>query len=298
MTSRGVRLAGKVAIVTGGARGIGLATVHELARRGARVLICDNGVSVEGYPEDPHLAERMAKELCEAGLDVLALSSDISTVEGAEQAVSHVLGQWGELDIVVCNAGTLRIRSVWDMSKDDWDSVLNSHLTHTYTMASAAFRWWRSKSQDLPVRGRVINLIAATGLTGRPDMGINHAAAKGAVAAFTMVAAQEMYECGVTVNAVSPAAVRTRMADHVSANLPPPSNGNDLHGAENVAPLIAYLASDEADWITGQVFRLVGGSISLYQPWSVSATITSDRPWQADNMDLRIRRLMNVYPRS
>jgi NAD(P)-dependent dehydrogenase (short-subunit alcohol dehydrogenase family) len=292
-----VDLTGKVAVVTGAGRGIGASTARELARQGARVVVNDNGSSVEGYPEDPRVAERTVAEIQAAGGQAVASVADVGTVTGAAEPISLALQHWGRLDAAICNAGSLRIRPIWDMAEADWDSVLHSHLTQTYAVTREACRWWRSRhEQGQPVAGRIVNLIAATGLTGRPDMGANHAAAKGAVAAFTMVVAQEMYPYGVTVNAVSPAAVRTRMATHVQATLPPPEPEADLHGADNVAPLIAYLTSDQAGWITGQVLRIVGGRIGWYHPWSVASSITSEEPWRAERLDQQMRTLLGLYP--
>jgi NAD(P)-dependent dehydrogenase (short-subunit alcohol dehydrogenase family) len=129
-------------------------------------------------------------------------------------------------------------------------------------------------------------------------MGTNHAAAKGAIAAFTVAVATEMLPYGVTVNAVSPAAVRTRMATHVGARLPDPVNGFDSANPELVAPLVAYLASEEAGWISGQIFRLVGGKLGRYQPWTVAATLEKEDGWSAEDLQAGMPRLMGTYPGS
>jgi NAD(P)-dependent dehydrogenase (short-subunit alcohol dehydrogenase family) len=292
-----VSFEGKVAIVTGAGRGIGAAIARELGRRGTRVIVNDLGVSVDGHPEDECVAERTVSEIAREGGEAVGHVGDASDVRSAQQAVQLALQRWGRLDILVNNAGTLRVKPIWEMSEDDWDSVLRSHARHTYAVTHQACCWWRQEFQaGHPVSGRIVNLTAATGLLGRPDMGSNHAAAKGAIAAFTMVVAQEMFDYGVTVNAVSPAAVRTRMASHVGAHLPEASDGFDPANPENVAPLVVYLASDRAGWITGQVFRLVGGVIGWYRPWSVVCSISQDTGWSVGDLDLGLRRLLGTYP--
>src|SRR6266511_1167271 len=166
-------LRGKVAIVTGAGRGI--------------------GVSVEGYPEDESLAEAVAAEIGPEGAEI-ASTEDVSNYGGADRLVEATLEAYGRIDILVNNAGTLRVKPLCDLLEEDWDEVIRTHLKHTFAMTQHVCRYWRDEAAaGRPPRGRVINSVAATGLVGRPDMGSNHAAAKGAIAAFTLAVAHEMF---------------------------------------------------------------------------------------------------------
>ncbi len=289
-------LRGKVAIVTGAGRGIGAEIARDLAHHGARVVVNDIGVSVEGYPEDESLAEAVAAEIGPEGA-AIASTEDVSNYGGADRLVEATLEAYGRIDILVNNAGTLRVKPLCDLLEEDWDEVIRTHLKHTFAMTQHVCRYWRDEAAaGRPPRGRVINSVAATGLVGRPDMGSNHAAAKGAIAAFTLAVAHEMFPLGVTVNAVCPAAVRTRMATHLNIEHPEPEEGFDPASPGNLAPLVTYLCSDRADWVTGQVFRMVGGLLGLYQPWSIVARAEHEGRWTVEELDVAVRRLFGNYP--
>jgi NAD(P)-dependent dehydrogenase (short-subunit alcohol dehydrogenase family) len=189
------------------------------------------------------------------------------------------------------------VKPLWEMEEDDWEEVIRTHLKHTFSVTRHACRFWHDEAAaGRPPRGRIVNSVAATGLVGRPDMGSNHAAAKGAIAAFTLAVAHEMFSLGVTVNAVCPAAVRTRMATHLNIEHPESEGGFDPASPANLAPLVTYLCSDRADWVTGQVFRIVGGLLGLYQPWSIVAHAEHEGRWTVEELDVALRRLYGNYP--
>jgi NAD(P)-dependent dehydrogenase (short-subunit alcohol dehydrogenase family) len=288
--------------ITGGARGIGEAAARLLAARGDRVVIADPGTDIGGANPSARLAEQVAAGICDAGGAAIACPQDVSSADGANAAVRAAVETWGALHAVVNNAGSLRVLPMLDMSDEDWESVISSHLGHTFQMTRSAGRQWQQQRREGDMRPyAVVNVVAATGLVGRPDMGANHAAAKGAMAALTLVLGQELDELGVSVNAVCPAAVRTRMADHVGARLPDASTPDDPASPLHVARLIAYLASPDARWVTGQIFRSVGRTIGLYKPWHVSASIDGP-PLDAkddeasQNLHLRFRQLVGTAP--
>jgi 3-oxoacyl-[acyl-carrier protein] reductase len=183
------------------------------------------------------------------------------------------------------------------MSSDDWSEVLRTHATHTFAVARHTCRYWRARHLDGdPTGGRLVTMVAATGLVGRPDLGANHAAAKGAIAAMTLELAHEMFPYGVTVNAVCAADVRGRMAEHVGARIPEPRDGFDPGAPGNTANVIAYLCTGDAAWISGQVVRVIGGLIGRYRPWQVVTSIEKDSAWDVEQLRMGVRRLFEVFP--
>jgi NAD(P)-dependent dehydrogenase (short-subunit alcohol dehydrogenase family) len=295
--AREIRFDGKVALVTGGGRGIGCATADTLAEIGAKVIVNDTGVSVEGHNHTPTVAEAAAARIRKDGGWAMASTCDTSDFDDAGALVREIVEQHGRLDIVVNCAGTLRVRPVWEMSKDDLENVFASHLWSTAALTRHACAWWRDNWLDGGRSGgRLINMTAATGLVGRPDMGANHAAAKGAVTALTLDVAHEMFDFGVTVNAVCAANVRGRMADHVGARV---SSGNTLFDPgdpQHAANMVSYLASEDAGWLTGQVIRVIGGLIGVYKPWEVAASRRREAAWPVQDLALGMRRLTGVFP--
>ena len=292
-----IRLDEKIAIVTGGGRGIGQVTALALARLGAHVIVNDTGVTVDGYPDAPTVAEETARLIREDGGSAQADSRDTSDFGAAGRLVAETTEEHGRLDIVVNCAGTLRTGPIWELSAADCDTVLASHLHSTLALTRHACGWWRAAARrDDASRGRLINMTAATGLVGRPDLGANHAAAKGAVTALTLNVAHEMFPYNVTVNAVCAANVRGRMAEHVNAAIPPASSDYDPGDPQHAANMICYLASDDAGWLTGQVIRVMGGLIGRYQPWQVVASRKREGYWPPADLALGMRKLMDTYP--
>lgn len=291
------RFDGKVALVTGGGRGIGYATAATLADLGATVIVNDTGVSVEGHDQTATVAEAAAARIRKDGGRAQASACDTSDFDDAGTLVGEIVEQHGRLDIVVNCAGTLRVRPVWELSKDDFENVFASHLWSTAALTRHACAWWRDAwlGGDRS-GGRLINMTAATGLVGRPDMGANHAAAKGAVAALTLDVAHEMFDFGVTVNAVCAANVRGRMADHVGARIPGEQPSFDPGDPHHAANMVCYLACEDAGWLTGQVVRVIGGLIGVYRPWEVSASRRREGAWPVEDLALGMRRLTGVFP--
>jgi NAD(P)-dependent dehydrogenase (short-subunit alcohol dehydrogenase family) len=292
-----LRLDGKVAVITGGGRGIGAATARALAALGAHVIAVDNGVSVEGYPSDQTVVWTVAGEICDGGGSAEAVALDASDFDAVGTFLDAVTQTHGSLDIVVAAAGILRVRPIWEMSSADWDDVLRAHATHTFAMAHHSCRIWRDAYiSGNYAGGRLVHMTAATGLVGRPGLGANHSAAKGAIAAMTLELAHEMFPYRVTVNAVCAADVRGRMADHVNAWLPAARADFDPADPANTANVIAYLCTGDGSWITGQIIRIMGGLIGGYRPWSVFGSLQQEQPWQPEQMRVGMRRLFGAYP--
>jgi NAD(P)-dependent dehydrogenase (short-subunit alcohol dehydrogenase family) len=287
-------LDGKIAVVTGAGRGIGRGEALELARYGAKVVVNDPGVEVSGEGQDRSVAEQVAKQIVAAGGEAVHHTEDVSTFDGAHSLVHTAIDTWGGIDVVVNNAGILRDKMIFNMTEDDWDAVIRVHMKHTFAVTHHASVWWRERAKaGQPVAGRVINTTSGSGLLGNPGQA-NYGAAKAGIAAFTVIVAQELYRYGVTVNAVSPAA-RTRMTETIGAAAPP-QEGFDRMSPENIAPLVAYLASDDAQWITGQVFRIAGGSLGLYKGWQIVQSVDKEERFEAAELPLLMRRIFGAYP--
>jgi len=250
-------LEGKVAIVTGSGRGIGRSEALRLAAHGARVVVNDLGVAVDGSGSDRAPAEEVVEEIRLAGGEAAANFDDVSTWDGAERLVQQALESWGRLDIIVNNAGILRDRIIWNMTEDDWDNVLRVHLKGTFCTTRHAVAHWRAKHKaGEPVYGRIVNTASAA-MLGNPGQA-NYSAAKGAIAAFTLTVALEVQSMGITCNAIRPSAA-TRMTQQVGAQ--PRAEGEfDPLDPIHVGEFVSYLASESAGWISGQIFAAYGGS--------------------------------------
>jgi len=291
---------GRVAVVTGGGRGIGRGHALELARQGARVVVNDVGAEVDGAGSSASAAEQVVDEITAAGGLAVASHDDISGSTGADRLINTALEAFGDLHAVVNNAGILRDRMVVNISDDDWDAVMAVHLKGTFLTTRAAARLWREQSKGgAPADARVINTSSVSGLFGNVGQS-NYGAAKAGIAAFTIIASMELARYGITVNAVSPSA-RTRMItprgqERMAA---PSDTGFDVYAPDNIAPLVAWLASPLSAAITGRVFNVHGGRISVLEGWHEGPTIDKGARWEPGELtavvpDLVARAAPNV----
>jgi NAD(P)-dependent dehydrogenase (short-subunit alcohol dehydrogenase family) len=288
-------LSGRVAVITGAGRGIGRGEALLFAAEGARVVVNDLGGDWDGTGADPRPAARVVQEIAADGGEAVAHFEDISEPPGAGSAIALALETWGRLDVVVNNAGILRDRMVFNMSVDEWDAVIKVHLRGHFLMTSLACAHWRDRSKAGDhVDGRVVNTSSTSGLLGIPGQS-NYGAAKAGIAGFTQIAAMEMQRYGVTVNAIAPGA-RTRMTEKTFGDLSLPEGQFDALAPENVAPMVAYLASDEAAHITGQIFGVTGGLIQLYQGWAPVAEIRKEARWAPAEISVRMAELFGERP--
>lgn len=272
-------LDGKVAIVTGAGRGIGRGEALLLAKEGALVVVNDVGASVSGEGHDLSPAQQVVSEIEAAGGTAIADDTDVTSFDATAKMIAKAVDVFGNLDIVVNNAGILRDRMLVNMTEDEWDSVMAVHLKGTFNCTRHAAAWWRERSKaGEQVSGRIINTASPSGLYGNVGQS-NYGAAKAGIASFTVIVAQEVSRYGVTVNAVSPSA-RTRMTEQAFGEIAAPESGFDAFAPENIAPIVAYLASDDAAGITGQVFGVQGASIALLQGWMPSGVINKDSAWE------------------
>jgi NAD(P)-dependent dehydrogenase (short-subunit alcohol dehydrogenase family) len=277
------KLDGKVAAVTGSGRGIGRAVAKALAAQGAAVVVNDLGVTVDGKRESSTPANEVVSEIKASGGRAVADPSDIATVAGGEALVNHAIKEFGQLDILVNVAGILRDRMIFNMSEEEWDEVIRVHLKgHYCTMRPASAHMRERKA------GRIINFSsgAALGAPGQP----NYAAAKAAILGLTYSSANALQKYNITVNAIMPAA-STRMTDSIPQGRMPGGNlrqSTDAAGTvmdpANVAPLVAFLASDEAHYVTGQCLGAAGYRITRYSHLVPDRVLTGDGPWTVERL--------------
>ena len=258
-------LEGKVAIVTGAGRGLGRCEAVELARQGARVVVNDLGVSVSGEGTSKSPAQEVVEEIKAFGGEAVAAYGDAANWKDCEATFKTALDTFGDINIVVNNAGILRDKMIFSMTEEEFDAVVRIHLKGHFCNMRLATTYWReqSKAKGGPVYGRLISTSSEAYLYGAVSQP-NYAAAKAGITTLTMCAAQAMVRYGVTANAICPRA-RTAMTDSgaTAAMFAKPEEGFDTFAPENVAPFIAYLASPLAARITGQVFIVWGKEVTI-----------------------------------
>lgn len=268
----------RVAIITGAGRGLGRAHALELARQGAKVIVNDLGGSATGTGSDATPAEEVVQEIIALGGEAAVNTDDISDWEGAGSLISQAINTFGRLDILVNNAGILRDRMLVSMTPEDWDAVIRVHLRGTFAAAHFAANHWRQRfKEEGPVKGRLINTTSASGIYGNVGQ-TNYGAAKAGIASFTIIASMELARYGVTVNAVAPAA-RTRLTESLMSA----QSDVDLR-PEHVSPLVAWLASPEAQDITGRIFDVGGGKVSVAEGWHMGPEKSKEGLWTVEEL--------------
>jgi NAD(P)-dependent dehydrogenase (short-subunit alcohol dehydrogenase family) len=281
-------LDGRVAIVTGAGRGIGRSVASLIAREGAAVLVNDRGVAVDGSGSDAGPAQQAVDEITAAGGKAIANGADISDHGAAEDLIKTAIGEFGQLDVVVNVAGILRDRMVFNMTEQEWDDVIRVHLKGTFNTTKFASAHWRSL-RDESAQNRIINFTSVSGLHGAPGQP-NYAAAKMGIVGLTYSSAHALAKYGVTVNAISPAAA-TRMTDSVPTERQRSRTETaDERSPDNVAPVVAYLASERSGWITGRIVHSSGYEVSLYSDPHPVIRLIGTEPWELGALAGQIER--------
>jgi NAD(P)-dependent dehydrogenase (short-subunit alcohol dehydrogenase family) len=281
------RLDGRVAIVTGAGRGIGRSVARLLASEGASVVVNDLGSAVDSSGHDSGPAHDVVAEIAEAGGKAVANGADISVFAAAENLVQTAIEEFGRLDILVNVAGILRDRMVFNMTEQEWDDVIRVHLKGTFNTTRFASAHWRSL-RDESAQNRIINFTSVSGLHGAPGQP-NYAAAKMGIVGLTWSSARALGKYGVTVNAISPGAA-TRMTDSVPTDRRRTRPEVDEWSPDNVAPIVAYLASERSGWITGRIIHSSGYEVSLYSNPEPVVRIVGTGPWQPDALAEQVER--------
>ncbi|MFI1694565.1 SDR family oxidoreductase [Streptomyces bobili] len=284
--------AGRVVVVTGAGRGLGRAHALAFAAEGARVVVNDLGVGLDGTPDADSPAARVADEIRAAGGHAVAHAADIATAAGATSLVTAALETYGRLDTLVNNAGFLRDRMLVNLDEEDWDAVVRVHLKgHFLPLRHAAAHWRAEAKAGRTPAARIVNTASGAGLLGSLGQG-NYSAAKAGIVALTLVAAAELARYGVQVNAIAPAA-RTRMTERTFATtMAAPATGFDAMAPENVSPLVVWLGSAASDGVTGRVFEAEAGRITVMEGWRPGPTADRGARWTPSEAGERARKLL------
>jgi NAD(P)-dependent dehydrogenase (short-subunit alcohol dehydrogenase family) len=287
---------GRIVIVTGAGNGLGRAHALAFAAAGARVVVNDIGTSREGEGSSAGPAQQVVDEIGAAGGDAVANTDDVADWEGADRLVRSALDSFGGLDVLVNNAGFLRDRMLANMSVDEWDAVVRVHLRGHFCPLRHAAAYWREQAKaGHPVDARVVNTSSGAGLMGSVGQG-NYSAAKAGIVGLTLVAAAEMGRYGVTVNAIAPAA-RTRMTEVAMPDqMRAPENGFDAMAPDNISPLVVWLGSVESRDVTGRVFEVEGGVVSVADGWQHGPRVDKGAQWQPAELGAVVHALLDKAP--
>jgi NAD(P)-dependent dehydrogenase (short-subunit alcohol dehydrogenase family) len=281
-------LDGRVAIVTGAGRGIGRSVAILLAHEGASVVVNDLGAALDGSGSDSAPAAGVVAEITEAGGKAVLNGADVSDHAAAQHLVDTAIDAFGRLDVLVNVAGILRDRMIFNMTEQEWDDVIRVHLRGTFNTSKFAAAYWRDL-RDETAQHRIINFTSVSGLHGAPGQP-NYAAAKMGIVGLTYSSAHALAKYGVTVNAISPGAA-TRMTDSVPDARRRGGRGSaDERSPDNVAPIVAYLASERSGWITGRIVHSAGYEVSLYNNPEPVVRLIGQEPWELDDLAEQVER--------
>ncbi|MEO3858605.1 SDR family oxidoreductase [Acrocarpospora sp. B8E8] len=281
----------RVAVVTGAGRGIGRSHALELARRGIAVVVNDVGRAEDGHA----LAEEVVEEIRASGGLASSDTGDVSDWDAAGQIVDGAISTFGRLDVVVNNAGNLRDRMFVNLSPEDWDAVIAVHLRGTFCVSRRAAEHWRGLHKaGRPGSWRLINTTSGAGLFGNIGQA-NYVAAKAGIAGLTLALAAELARYGVTVNAIAPIA-RSRMTETLFASQMTDGDDFDRYDPRHVSRLVAWLAGETSQDVTGRVFSVTGGRMALLGGWTFDVTVEQEREWEGAELDELIHGLLEQAP--
>jgi NAD(P)-dependent dehydrogenase (short-subunit alcohol dehydrogenase family) len=288
-------LDGRVAVVTGAGRGIGREHALFFAAEGAKVVVNDLGGAPDGTGDDRSAASQVVDEIKTLGGEAVANADNVADWEGGQRVIQAALEAFGDLHVLVNNAGILRDRVLVNMTEDEWDAVIAVHLKGHFVPTRFAASYWREQTKTgRTVRASVINTSSTSGLLGNPGQA-NYGAAKAGIAAFTIITAQEVGRYGVRVNGIAPAA-RTRLTEGTPGLgeiiKPPDEPGRfDIWDPANVSPLVGWLATEDCP-ATGRIFYVQGGAVKLMTGWAMAEGVERDDRWTIDALEEELRPLV------
>lgn len=288
---------GRVALVTGAGRGLGRAHALELARQGARVVVNDLGCELDGSGGGTGPAGEVVDEIREAGGEAVANGDDVADFDGAARMVAAAIEAFGDLHVVVNNAGFVRDRMFANVAEDEWDAVVRVHLKGHFAVARHAAAHWRDQAKTgTAVDARIINTSSGAGILGSIGQAA-YSAAKAGIATLTLVQAAELGRYGVTANALCPAA-RTRMTEGVFTEMMAQveEGAFDAMAPENVSPLVAWLASPRSAHVTGRVFEVEGGKVGLATGYQHGPMVDKGDRWEPAELTEVVDRLLADAP--
>jgi NAD(P)-dependent dehydrogenase (short-subunit alcohol dehydrogenase family) len=289
-------LEGRVAIITGAGRGIGREHALLFASEGAKVVVNDLGGAMDGTGDDRTPAQQVVDEIAGLGGSAVANADNVAEWDGGQKLIQSAIDAFGDLHVLVNNAGILRDRVLVNMTEAEWDSVIKVHLRGHFVPTRHAAAYWREQTKaGKEVKGSVINTSSTSGLLGNPGQ-TNYGAAKAGIAAFSVIAAQELGRYGVRVNAIAPAA-RTRLTEATPGLgdmvKPPDDPGRfDVWDPANIAPLVAWLATEGCP-ATGKVFFVQGGTVRLMTGWTMADGIEHNDRLSIDQIEKEIGPLVS-----
>ena len=288
-------LDGRVAVVTGAGRGIGRQHALLFAREGARVVVNDLGAAIDGSGQDATLAQEVVDEIESLGGEAVANTEDVADWEGARRLVDCAVEAFGDLHVLMNNAGCLRDRTLVKMSEEEWDAVVRVHLKGHAAPTRWAAAYWRQRCKaGHEVKASVIHTSSTSGLIGNPGQ-TNYGAAKAGIAAFSQICALELQHYGVRSNTIVPSA-RTRLTEAtrgLDAVVQPPADSGmfDVWDPANVSPLAVYLATADCP-ANGKVLFLQGGKIQLFHPWTLTESIEKGGRWTVSELETEMKTLL------
>ena len=288
-------LEGRVAIITGAGRGIGRQHALLFAAEGARVVVNDLGGSLDGSASSASAADEVVAEIRAMGAEAVANHDDVTDWTGGQRLIQSALDAFGDLHVLVNNAGILRDRVLVNLSEDDWDSVIKVHLKGHFVPTRHAATYWRERAKaGHPVAASIISTSSTSGLIGNIGQS-NYGAAKAGIAAFTVIIAEELGRYGVRANAIAPVA-RTRMtestpglADHIAK--PRDAAVFDRYDPANISPLVAVLAMEDCA-STGQVYFVEGGTVRRFENWTMTTEVSKDDRWSVADLAVQLPTLL------
>jgi NAD(P)-dependent dehydrogenase (short-subunit alcohol dehydrogenase family) len=288
-------LDGRVAIITGAGRGIGREHALLFAAEGAKVVVNDLGGGIHGETEATSAAEQVVEEITSFGGTAIANHDDVADWTGGENLVRTAVEHFGDLHVLVNNAGILRDKFMFNLSEEDWDAVVRVHLKGHFVPSRHAATYWRERAKEgHDVKASIVNTSSTSGLLGNIGQS-NYAAAKAGIAAFTVIIADELGRYGVRANAIAPAA-RTRMTESTpglaDAIAEPEDEARfDVWNPANVSPLVAWLATEHCP-ASGKVFFVQGGVIRLFQNWTMTETLEKGDRFSIEDIEAGLPKLL------